>query len=575
MPDVISVLGMHRNGTSSVAGTLTKIGGAPPKHLTKNDAHNQRGYFESYVIVPLSDEILASAGTRWDDWREFNPEWHLGSHIEGFRRRAREAFELEYQDASLPVMKDPRICRFFPFWRKVYDDLGFCSRVVIPVRSPLDTAKSLNSRDGMPLAKGILLWLRHVLDAEADSRDLPRSIFTWEEFLTDWRATCSKISSEIGIVWAGLSDRSEAEVDQFLSSTLRHHASDEEAQDKLRLLNPWAFKAYEALKELSRSPSSPEAQSTLSEAREALNFSSRIFGKVLIGHELAIEESAKRLSQLDQALSACKEDAQSNALKADSLEGALVVSKQRQLDMEAELVGLRHKINDFSDIVDSAQLSILELTEQRDGALQSQSVLETELRETVHESRIRATRLEERDHTIFSLREQARSQQEKYVGSCAELARTLKRRRRARFGAHLRESVQDNRTAEELALTGLFDALYYRAQCKDVPNAANWTDKEAALHFVCEGFARGFKPNAYFDTIWYLAQNHDVLLAGVNPLLHYHTAGWREGRDPSPNFCTSFYLHTNADIRQARINPLQHFIAYGLQEGRLARNEVG
>ena len=34
----------------------------------------------------------------------------------------------------------------------------------------------------MPVAKGLLLWLRHVLDAEAHSRFEVRSIFTWSEF---------------------------------------------------------------------------------------------------------------------------------------------------------------------------------------------------------------------------------------------------------------------------------------------------------------------------------------------------------------------------------------------------------
>ena len=76
MPDVIVVLGMHRSGTSAVAGTLTKLGGAAPKHLLTADSGNPRGYFESVAFMEFHDELLASAGSCWHDWRLFNPGWY-------------------------------------------------------------------------------------------------------------------------------------------------------------------------------------------------------------------------------------------------------------------------------------------------------------------------------------------------------------------------------------------------------------------------------------------------------------------------------------------------------------------
>ncbi|WP_349508910.1 hypothetical protein V6582_02485 [Agrobacterium vitis] len=295
MSDVIMVLGMHRTGTSSVAGTLVKLGGGAPQHLMPNSAFNERGYFESNVIAQLNDEILASAGTRWDDWREFNPDWYNSTVARSFQARAREAFAEEFGTALLPVIKDPRICRFFPFWRQVLEAMGKTVHVVMPLRSPWDTAKSLNYRNKMHMTHVIMLWLRHVLDAEAETRDLPRAIFTWQDFLGNWRGTCDTISAETGLTWPRLSDRSIAEVESFLSRDLQHHASEEKTFAQLRQVNHWAMETYEALKELSKSPQSKAARTALIDVREAFNNSGAIFGRLLIEYEISIEETNRSL----------------------------------------------------------------------------------------------------------------------------------------------------------------------------------------------------------------------------------------------------------------------------------------
>ncbi|MGH6682236.1 MAG: hypothetical protein ACREDL_25615, partial [Bradyrhizobium sp.] len=51
----IFVLGMHRSGTSSLAGTLVQLGGNAPRHLLSPQPNNERGFWESEVIVALND----------------------------------------------------------------------------------------------------------------------------------------------------------------------------------------------------------------------------------------------------------------------------------------------------------------------------------------------------------------------------------------------------------------------------------------------------------------------------------------------------------------------------------------
>ena len=71
-----------------------------------------------------------------------------------------------------------------------------------------------------------------------------------------------------------------------------------------------------------------------------------------------------------------------------------------------------------------------------------------------------------------------------------------------------------------------------------------------------------------FDRDYYLKNNQDVLVAGVDPERHYLEHGWKEGRDPSPYFNVRGYLEANPDVAAAQVEPLGHFVRHGLGEGR-------
>src|SRR5271168_2327517 len=288
--DVVIVLGMHRSGTSAVAGTLMKLGGGSPKNLMVADAGNAHGYFESIAFMHLHDELLASAGTHWHDWRLFNPGWYSSPVAAEYKRRAKELFEAEFSGAALPVIKDPRICRFAPFWLEVLREMQMTPRIVIPIRSPLEVARSLEKLQGVPLNEGLLLWLRHNLDAEVQSRAEARSIFTFDEFQSDWRGVCDKISTDTNLFWPRLSDRTSREIDNFLTKDLVHHETDRAALAAHSALHEWTLRAYDALLELARDPSSDSALDTLDEVRALLEQSSRMCGRILVDYEIALED---------------------------------------------------------------------------------------------------------------------------------------------------------------------------------------------------------------------------------------------------------------------------------------------
>ena len=298
MTDVVLVLGMHRSGTSAVSGTLAKLGCGCPKTMMPANFANAKGYFESVEIANLHDEILVSAGSKWCDWRPFNPDWRRSPVAPDYRRRAKDLFAREFGGLALPLLKDPRICRFAPFWLDVLHEMQATPRVVMPIRSPLDVAQSLRRRDGSSLTRGLLLWLRHVLDAEAQTRRETRSIFTWQDFRSDWRGVCDKIATETHLSWPRLSDRASHEIDRFLTDELVHHDTDHAGLVEHADVHEWTLRAYEALLQLARNPLSNSAMATLDDVRSLFDLSSKMFGRVLIDYEIELEDTRGQVEAL-------------------------------------------------------------------------------------------------------------------------------------------------------------------------------------------------------------------------------------------------------------------------------------
>jgi hypothetical protein len=220
----ILVLGMHRSGTSALARLLNLCGAALPEALVEASPDvNAAGFWESAELLALHDEILAAAGGPWHDLRAFEPAWFEGAVAAGFRERLMELLAHEYGDAPLLLVKDPRLCRLLPLWRPVLAEMGIEPLVVIPVRNPLEVADSLRERDGFGEGKTLLLWLRHVLAAERDSRGVRRAFVSYEQVLADAPGVVARLGRELGVDWPRAPEQRAAEMAGFLSPALRHH----------------------------------------------------------------------------------------------------------------------------------------------------------------------------------------------------------------------------------------------------------------------------------------------------------------------------------------------------------------
>lgn len=259
MKTAFVVLGMHRSGTSSTAGTLALLGAHPPRTLMGPAEDNPRGFWESHVIMALNDRLLARAGSAWDDARPLDP---AAFDDDALRREALDALEGEFEGAATIVLKDPRICRFYPFWRGALRAAGYRPLVVSPIRAPEETAASLQARNAFGRDHALNLWLRHVLDAEAAGRDDPRCYIAWTDLIGDWRGQAELMSARLGVPLAAADP---AAIDAFLSADLRRHRS---AADDTP---PLFAEAHAALLSLARDGDNEDARRRLDAIRAAFD----------------------------------------------------------------------------------------------------------------------------------------------------------------------------------------------------------------------------------------------------------------------------------------------------------------
>src|SRR5262245_11007788 len=188
------VAGMHRSGTSAITRVLSLLGCDLPKTLMGGAASNEAGHWESQTLADFNDALLESAGSSWHDWLLFNPGWYRSPKAEEFKERAGALLAQEFGASRLFVLKDPRICRILPFWLDVFDAAGVKPAIIMPMRNPLEVATSLERRDGFDPGLGHLLWLRHVLEAEAASRGTARFYCDYDALMTRWPLLLSRAS---------------------------------------------------------------------------------------------------------------------------------------------------------------------------------------------------------------------------------------------------------------------------------------------------------------------------------------------------------------------------------------------
>ncbi len=592
----VIVLGMHRSGTSAMTRVVSLLGADLPSNLMPGMADiNETGFWESLDTYDLNESILAALGSRWDDWRRLDPDW-MRSPVSDLKIRALDFLERNFAGSGLFVLKDPRICRLLPFWLDCLQRFGAEAKCILPLRNPIEVAASLEKRDGFNPAKSYMLWLRHVLDVEKATRNLPRAFLAYDELLDDWRGVVSRITERLELSWPCHSTTGEAEIDRFLKTRLRHHKTDEASLQGHPEIAGWVKNAFTLLQDLLSDPGSPKSLQGLDRVRSEFDRASDALGAVLRAEELALEE-ARQTAEASVHRQDDRIDDLTQEITRQELRIRVLTTRVDERDKRiTELAHINAKRDARITELESRAGELEELATRRDDVIRAleDSICQRdtrieELGQSILELRTATVKLEHRELTYrdkcVTLEEQRNQllhrlnaiqmwrswrlgrlsiSLEQNTREYSHAAGALPPRMCSGKALQANDRRRLRRQAGRLLDAGLFDVSWYAESYPEVVLAG----EDPVWHWLITGWHEGLNPNPCFDTVWYQEKYPDVSQVKINPLLHYLDYGAAEGRDPGPLFDSNWYLARNADVGKAGINPLVHYLKYGKAEGR-------
>ena len=140
------LLGMHRSGTSCLAGLL-ETSGLSLGDVSRSNRHNLKGNLEDKAVRAVNTAILQKFGGSW----KCPPMSIVWKDIDA--RPVRKAID-RFSKHNRWLIKDPRMLLTIEAWLPhipVY-------RLIGTFRHPMAVARSLNRRDEMPVEQGVALW---------------------------------------------------------------------------------------------------------------------------------------------------------------------------------------------------------------------------------------------------------------------------------------------------------------------------------------------------------------------------------------------------------------------------------
>jgi hypothetical protein len=251
------VLGMHRGGTSALAGLLHLLGfDAGPSLMPAVDGVNGKGFWEHLDVYRIHERLFAAFGRSILDPREMPAGWREHPEFQTAVSEVRTLIERDFAAAARWVVKDPRLCKFVPVWLEAFASLGIRPRVVLIARHPAEIARSTRAIGWSDsTARVNLCWLQYMFDAERGTRSVLRSCVNYADLLGDWRVQIARIGSDLQLEWPAVDDERAAEIEAFLDARERHHVESAGAHSETEAALPaLVTDLHEAFRDHAASP---------------------------------------------------------------------------------------------------------------------------------------------------------------------------------------------------------------------------------------------------------------------------------------------------------------------------------
>ena len=200
--DGVIILGMHRSGTSMLAGLLVRMGLQTGGPLLPPAKDNKRGFFERYDLVSQNTILMQLQHVQY----AFNTQYYdpikgldLARSNSSLFDRGRQMLEFLKDPLNHPyLLKDPRLCITLPTWLPL---LNNPPAILFIYRHPFDVALSLHKREQehshFPIVRGLRLWYVYNRKAIQQSQSLCRVVTSYDRVVSSTKREMNRIYNEL------------------------------------------------------------------------------------------------------------------------------------------------------------------------------------------------------------------------------------------------------------------------------------------------------------------------------------------------------------------------------------------
>lgn len=199
----VLIVGMHRSGTSALAGALAHYGMPFGDNLIPPDSENPKGYFEDVRIVKIHEQLLSAFGASWKRPHLIPEDWLDSEATKQAEDQLCEYIQKHLDQFPCFAIKDPRLCLLLPLWYRVLGRLDRRPNVILCLRQPDAIAQSLSRRNSMPESYANALFLQYLGRGIADLEATHLlSLVSYEDLLGDEMTAIHKVHTDLSKVWA-------------------------------------------------------------------------------------------------------------------------------------------------------------------------------------------------------------------------------------------------------------------------------------------------------------------------------------------------------------------------------------
>lgn len=195
----ILIVGMHRSGTSLMAGILRIAGVDFGKRFLGYDKGNIKGHFEHIDILNANNAILSALGSSWNDAKPLPENWQCADSIAVHKNSIKKIIARDFNQSKLFGIKEPRVSILLPLYLDILNELSIEPLFVVMKRPFQEIAESLYARDKISSEEAISLCNKYWNSIMLLDGKFKRVLIDFDRLLNDTAGSMKEIASTLCI----------------------------------------------------------------------------------------------------------------------------------------------------------------------------------------------------------------------------------------------------------------------------------------------------------------------------------------------------------------------------------------